>query len=261
MSAEEIVLFDISESIATITLNRPDRRNALSVAAAERLYDLWEEVDRRDDIRAVVLTAASCGTFCAGMDLKEASELRASRGIDVLTMIRDPFHERMRKVRVPIIAAMTGHFAAGGFMLSLNSDLRVGLAGTSGGITEAKRGRGSPWAMPLLWQLPQPLLMEMVLTGELQTVERLQAIGFVNHIEPTPESVLAKALSLAETIRDNAPLSVLAGKRSILRAMDVGCEEGLLQAKRIYERVYASDDAQEGPRAFAEKRPPVWTGK
>ena len=78
-------LWEVSGKVATITLNRPGRRNALSVAAAERLYDLWEEVDRRDDIRAVVLTAASCGTFCAGMDLKEASELQASRGIDVLT--------------------------------------------------------------------------------------------------------------------------------------------------------------------------------
>lgn len=261
MPADEIVLFGVSEGIATITLNRPERRNALSVAAAERLYDLWEEVDRRDDIRVVILTAAACGTFCAGMDLKEANELRASRNVDVLTLIRDPFHERMRKVRVPIIAAMTGHFAAGGFMISLNADLRVGLAGTSGGITEAKRGRGSPWAMPLLWQIPQPVLMEMMLTGELQTVERLQSLGFVNHLEPTVEAVLTRAQALAETIRDNAPLSVSAAKQSILRTMDVGCAEGLEQAKRIYEHVYASDDAQEGPRAFTEKRPPVWTGK
>ncbi|WP_436639721.1 enoyl-CoA hydratase-related protein [Microbaculum sp. FT89] len=261
MLAAETVLFEDSEGIATITLNRPERRNALSVAAANRLYDLWEEVDRRDDIRVAILTAAPCGTFCAGMDLKEASELRATRGVDVLTLIRDPFHERMRQVRKPIIAAMTGHFAAGGFMISLNADLRVGLAGTSGGITEAKRGRGSPWAMPLLWQMPQPILMEMVLTGELQTIERLHALGFVNHIEPTVEAVLARARSLAATIRDNAPLSVAAGKESILRTMDLGCAEGLESAKRIYEHVYASEDAQEGPRAFAEKRPPVWSGK
>jgi enoyl-CoA hydratase/carnithine racemase len=261
MPADEIVLFEVSDGIATITLNRPERRNALSVAAAERLFDLWEEVDGRDDVRAVILTAAACGTFCAGMDLKEASELRASRGIDVLTMIRDPFHERMRKVRAPIIAAMTGHFTAGGFMLSLNADLRVGLAGTNGGITEAKRGRGSPWAMPLLWQMPQPVLMEMVLTGDVQPVERLHTLGFVNYVEADLEAVMTRAGTLAATIRDNAPLSVAAGKQSILRTMDLGCAEGLEEAKRIYDHVYASDDAQEGPRAFAEKRPPVWTGK
>ncbi|CAN0557053.1 unnamed protein product, partial [Laminaria digitata] len=160
MTPDETVIFDCSkDGIATITLNRPERRNALSAAAAERLYDLWEQIDADRQIRAVVLTATPCGTFCAGMDLKEASAIREEQGIDVLSTIRDPFHERMRQVRVPIIAAMTGHFAAGGFMLSLNADIRVGLAGTSGGITEVKRGRGSPWAMPLLWQLPQPVLM------------------------------------------------------------------------------------------------------
>ena len=260
MLPNEIVFFEVEDGLATITLNRPERRNALSVAAADRLHDLWEEVDRRPDIRAVILTAAPCGTFCAGMDLKEASELRAQHGADVLQMIRDPFHERMRQVRAPIIAAMTGHFAAGGFMLSLNADIRIGVAGTSGGITEVKRGRGSPWAVPLLWQMAQPVLMEMVLTGEPQSIERLHALGFVNYVEPTPEAVLERARALARIIVANAPLSVAAGKRSLLRAMSLGCDGGLAEAKQIYRSVYASHDAQEGPRAFAEKRAPVWTG-
>ena len=260
MSADQIVGFDCADGIATITLNRPDRRNALSVAAVERLYDLWETIDARPEIRVVVLTAAPCGTFCAGMDLKEASEIQASRGVDVLTLLRDPFHQRMRSVRVPIIAAMTGHFAAGGFMLSMNADIRIGVAGTSGGITEAKRGRGSPWAVPLLWQVPQPIFMEMVLTGESQSIERLYDLGFINYIEPNAEAVLDRAYRLARTICQNAPLSVAAGKKSILTAMDLGCEGGLDEAKRIYEHVYASEDAQEGPRAFAEKRAPIWRG-
>ncbi|MEP9348848.1 enoyl-CoA hydratase-related protein [Xanthobacter sp. KR7-225] len=259
MLPDEIVQFEASAGLATITLNRPERRNALSVAAAERLFDLWEEVDRRPDIRAVILTAAPCGTFCAGMDLKEASSIGATGG-DVLEMIRDPFHERMRRVRAPIIAAMTGHFAAGGFLLALNADIRIGVAGTSGGITEVKRGRGSPWAVPLLWQLPQPVVMEMVLTGESQPIERLHALGFVNHVEPTAEAVLARARALARVIVANAPLSVAAGKQSLLRAMSLGCDDGLAEAKRIYRSVYDSRDAQEGPRAFAEKRAPVWTG-
>ena len=259
MHPDEIVQFEAADGLATITLNRPERRNALSVAAAERLFDLWEEVDRRSDIRAVILTAAPCGTFCAGMDLKEASSIGA-RGGDVLQMIRDPFHERMRRVRAPIIAAMTGHFAAGGFMLSLNADIRIGVAGTTGGITEAKRGRGSPWAVPLIWQMPQPLVMEMVLTGEPQPIERLHAVGFVNYVEPTAEEVLERARALARIIIANAPLSVAAGKQSLLEAMSLGCDAGLAEAKQIYRSVYDSRDAQEGPRAFAEKRAPVWTG-
>jgi len=261
MTPEDIVLFENSNGIAMITLNRPERRNALSVAAVERLYDLWEEIDATPEIRVVILTAAPCGTFCAGMDLKEASEIRAERGVDVLSLLRDPFHERMRRVRAPIIAAMTGHFAAGGFMLTLNADLRIGVAGTMGGITEAKRGRGSPWAAPLLWQVPQPVFMEMVLTGELQSIERLYDLGFVNYVESSASAVMDRAWALARIIHANAPLSVAAGKKSILHAMSAGCEDGLDEAKRIYEHVYASEDAQEGPLAFAQKRDPVWRGR
>jgi enoyl-CoA hydratase/carnithine racemase len=257
----DVVLLQIDAQIATLTLNRPERRNALSVAAANRLYEIWEEIDRRDDVRAVILTAADCGTFCAGMDLKEAAEIKAAQGVDVLTLIKDPFHERMREVRKPIIAAMTGHFTAGGMMLSLNADLRVGLAGTMGGITEAKLGRGAPWAMPLLWMLPQPIVMEMMLAAGLIPIERFLALGFINFVETTEHAVRARARALAEQIRDNAPLSVLAAKQSILATMNLGCAGGLAEAKRIYAKVYSSEDAQEGPRAFAERRTPVWRGR
>ncbi len=261
MSADEAVRFAVADGIATITLDRPERRNALSIAAAERLHELWDRIDLDESVRVAILTSADCGTFCAGMDLKEAAEIQRERGIDVLQALEDPFHERMRRVRKPIIAAMTGHFTAGGMMLCLNSDLRVGLAGTMGGITEAKLGRGSPWAVPLLWMLPQPIVMELTLTGELMPIERLRDLGFVNHVEATPEAVRERASTLARRIRDNAPLTVAAGKAALLRAMDLGCAMGFAEAKRIYAPVYASEDAQEGPRAFAEKRPPAWKGR
>ena len=103
--------------------------------------------------------------------------------------------------------------------------------------------------------------MELILTGESQSIERFKEIGFVNYVESSVEDVLTKAWSLAETIASNAPLSVAAGKEAVLRTMDLGCAEGLEEAKRIYEPVYASEDAQEGPRAFAEKRAPVWSGR
>src|SRR5690606_15972152 len=145
---------------------------------------------------------------------------------------------------------------AGGMMLSLNCDLRIGLRGTKGGIAEAKVGRGSPWGVPLLWMLPQAILMEMTLTGEFMPIERLHELGFVNHIADTPDEVRAQALQLAQRIEANAPLSVRAGKASILRAAAVGVDAGLDEAVNIYAPVYASEDAQEGMRAFAEKRPP-----
>jgi len=255
------VEYEVADGVATITINRPERRNALSVAAAERLRRLWDEVDGDHAVRVVILTSADCGTFCAGMDLKEASDVRRERGCDILEILSDPFYERMRSVAKPIVAAMTGHFAAGGMVLALNSDLRVGLAGTRGGITEAKVGRGSPWAVPLLWMLPQPVLMELTLTGELMPVERLHALGFVNYVEPTPAAVRARAAALAASVRDNAPLTVLAGKASLNAAMSLGCQAGLTHAKEIYRPVYASEDAKEGPLAFAEKRAPRWQGR
>lgn len=259
-SIDEAVIFTVDDGIATITLNRPQQRNALSIAAMEGLYQAWERIDADPAIRVAILTSSDCGTFCAGMDLKEASRVKAETGKDILTFFKDPFHFRMRRVKVPIVAAMTGHLIAGGMLMSLNSDLRVGLEGTRVGITESKIGRGSPWGMPLLWMLPQAMVMEMVLTAELLPIERLNELGFVNYLESTPDAVRARALKLATTIRDNAPLSVKAGKRALLTAMSVGCDTGLEMAWHIYRTAYESDDAQEGARAFAEKRKPVWKG-
>lgn len=262
MSAQQdILLYEKRDYIATVRLNRPEQRNALSVALIERLHAIWSSVDDDPEVRVIVLTGADCGTFCAGMDLKEAARIRKEEGVDVLSKLKDPFHECMREVRKPIIAAMNGDLPAGGMMLSLNCDLRVGLRGSRAAITETQRGRGSPWAVPLLWQMPQPLLMELVLTGDWMPIERLYGVGYVNYLEPTSEAVRARAQALAERIRDNAPLSVMAGKASLMKAMTLGCDAGMIEAKRIYKPVYASEDAIEGPRAFAEKRKPVWKGR
>lgn len=261
IAPQDLLLCEKRDLIATVTLNRPAQRNALSVALVERLYAVWASVDADPEVRVVILTAAECGTFCAGMDLKEAARIRAEEGVDVLTKLRDPFHDCMRRVRKPIIAAMNGDLPAGGMLLALNCDLRVGLRGSRAAISEAQRGRGSPWAVPLLWMMPQPLLLEMVLTGEWMPIERLYDVGFVNYLEPDAAGVRARARALAERIRDNAPLSVLAGKESLLKAMTLGCDPGIAEARRIYQHVYASEDAIEGPRAFAEKRSPVWKGR
>lgn len=258
---EQWVEFSKQDGIATIRLNRPERRNALAISMVNRLHDLWEEVDHDNEIRAVILTAAPCPTFCAGMDLKEASEVKQSTGRDVLEFLKDPFHQRMRRVRQPIIGALTGDLMAGGMLLSLNCDLRVAQTGIRVGITEAKVGRGSPWGVPLLWMIPQAVLMELTLTGNLLPVEQLYQYGFINYLEDDYDAVLKRATTLATTIRDNAPLSVAAGKKSILAAANLGADAGIDYAEAIYEKVYSSEDAQEGPRAFAAKRPPQWKGR
>jgi enoyl-CoA hydratase len=261
MSDREPVRYAAEESIVTITLDRPERKNALSVEAMNGLTEAWGRVEADPAARVVVLTSTDCGVFSAGLDLKQAAEIRARDGVDILTLMRDPLQTAMRAVSKPIIAAMTGSLMAGGMMLALNCDLRVGLRGTRAGITEVKMGRGTPWAVPLLWMLPQPMLMELVLTGETMPIERLAEHGFVNYLEDTPDAVRARAQQLSRRIAEGAPLSVKAAKASVLAAMDLGYERGVIEANRLHVETYASLDAIEGPRAFAEKRKPVWQGK
>ena len=261
MSDENPIRYQVEDGLATVTIDRPERKNALSWQAMEGLTSAWERAEQDSAVRVIVLTSADCGVFCAGMDLKQAAEIRAQEGVDLTSKARDPMQNNMRTVSKPIVAAMTGSLMAGGMMLTLNCDVRVGLRGTRAGITEVKVGRGSPWAVPLLWMVPQPILMEMVLTGETMPIERLHDCGFINYLEDTPDQVRARAVRLARTIIEGAPLSVKAAKASVLAAMDFGRATGLVEANKLHAPAYASRDAIEGPRAFAEKRKPVWQGQ
>jgi len=261
MSEKSPILFSIDGGIATITLNRPERRNAINVATDARLKQIWDEIDKNDAIRVAILTGSDCGTFCAGMDLKEAAELRQTKGIDILELLGDPSQPRMREIKKPMIAAINGHAPAWGTLFALNCDLRVGLAGTTMAITEVHRGRGSPWAMPALWQMPAPLLLELTLVGDPMPIERFHQIGFINYLEPTVPKVMARARAMAERIASAAPLSVQAAKQSAMAAMDIVTGHALKEARYIHEKAYTSEDAIEGPRAFAEKRKPVWKGR
>lgn len=261
MSDQEPVHYAAAGGIVTITIDRPERKNALSVEAMNALTEAWARLEADPSARVAILTSADCGVFCAGLDLKQAAEIRARDGVDILTLMRDPMQTAMRKVTKPIIAAMTGSLMAGGMMLAIKSDLRVGLRGTRAGITEVKMGRGTPWAVPMLWMLPQPILMELVLTGETVPIERLAEHGFLNYLEGTPDAVRSRALRLAQAVVEGAPLSVKAAKASVLAAMDLGYVRGVTEADRLHAEVYASQDAIEGPKAFAEKRKPVWQGR
>src|SRR4051794_16370785 len=117
------IRYDAKDGIATVTIDRPERKNALSWQAMEGLTDAWERAEGDASVRVVILTSADCGVFCAGMDLKQAAEIKAREGVDLTTKARDPMQGNMRSVTKPIIAAMTGSLMAGGMMLSLNCDL------------------------------------------------------------------------------------------------------------------------------------------
>ncbi len=244
--------------VGVITFSRPEALNALCDELTTELATVLAAFEKDGGIGCVVLTGSK-KAFAAGADIKE---LQARDFVGLY--MHDPFAETWEAVarfRKPIIAAMTGSLMAGGMMLSLNSDLRFGLRGARVGITEVKIGRGSPWAAPALTMLPQPILMEIVLTGDLMPIERLHEYGFTNYLEDTPDAVRARACELAKRVASGAPLSVIAAKASVRATMDLGCEAGLEEGKRLHEVVYASQDAIEGPRAFAEKRAPVWQGR
>lgn len=256
----EILIFEKKEHIAYLTLNRPDQRNAINLEMYRHLTETWDRINEDNGIRVVIVTGAGGKVFSAGMDLKEVARLRKEEKKDFLKLVDDPFLLKMRSVKKPIIAAINGDVFAGGFLLSLNSDMRVAVEGTTFAISESQIGRGSPWAIPLLWMLPLGIIMELTLTGDAISADRMYQMGFINRLVKRDE-LMPTAVGIAERIRDNAPLSVMAAKESLLRGMDLGLEAGFKRAFEIYESVYSSEDAQEGPRAFAEKRKPVWKGR
>jgi enoyl-CoA hydratase len=259
MADGSAVLYEKKDSIGIITLNRPERMNAISVEVWNALDDIWTTVDNDDEVRVLVITGAGEKAFCAGMDLKQQAELSAM-GKDIIKEVKDPYMKNMRKVKKPIIAAVNGIAAAGGFLIAENSDLRVASKNATFSIREAKVGRGSPWAVPLLWMMPLGITLELTMTGEPLTADRAYQVGFVNKLAE-PGDTLNQSLKMAEIIRDNAPLSVIASKLSLYEAMSLGCEKGMARADEIYEMVYKSEDAIEGPKAFAEKRKPQWKGR
>ena len=253
----DAVLFEVSEpGIAVLTINRPDSRNALGKDVREGLFAGWERFEQDKDLRVAILTAAGDKAFCAGGDLKEMAQMK----LDVPPPGMFPVPGDTIEVSKPTIAAVNGVAYAGGWLIAQACDLCVASETARFAITEAKVGRGSPWAVPLIHMVPQRIFMEIVLTGDPITAQRAYEVGLVNKVT-APENLRDEALALARRIAANAPLSVLAGKETVHLATEMGKTAALRAARHAWERAYRSLDAQEGPKAFAEKRNPVWRGE
>lgn len=253
----DAVLYELrDDGIAVITINRPEQRNCLSRDVRDGLFAAWGRFEEEEAARIAILTGAGDKAFCAGGDLKEMVET----GMAVPARDFIPLSYDNLQLTKPTIAAVNGYAFAGGWAIAQNCDLCVASTNAKFAITEVKVGRGSPWASPLIHMIPQRIFMEVVLTGKPITAERAYEIGLVNRLAE-PGSALDAAIELALEVLDGAPLSVKAARETVMLATEMGRSAALQAARAAHELTYNSEDAQEGPRAFAEKRKPVWKGR
>ncbi|WP_040800616.1 enoyl-CoA hydratase/isomerase family protein [Nocardia higoensis] len=254
--SEDAVLFDARpDGIAVITLNRPERRNCLSKDVRAGLFSAWERFERDPALRIAVLTGAG-KAFCAGGDLREMVDT----GMTVPPREMFPLPYDTIELSKPTIAAVNGAAFAGGWMIAQACDLCVAATTAKFAVTEVKVGRSSPWAAPLIHMIPQRVMMEILLTGDPIDAQRAYEIGLVNRVAE-PDRLMSTALELAGRIVAGAPLSVAAARQTVMLATEMGRSAALQAARHASTRCYESDDAQEGPRAFAAERTPRWTGR
>ncbi len=253
---DETVRYEVTDHIATITLDRPEARNALNEATRRALGEAFSRFAEDESARVAILTATGDKVFCAGGDLKEMSDTQ----LKVPPPDFIPYWNRTVHTDKPVIVAVNGHAFAGGFLLTQMCDLCIAADTATFAITEAKRGRGAPWAGPLPWLVPPRIAMELLITAEPITAQRAYDVGLVNKVVPLA-ALQEEARRMAEIIAHNAPLSVRAGKRMVYAVAKKAWDESLEIGEALYEPVYLSEDAQEGPLAFKEKRAPQWKGK
>ena len=253
----DAVLFDArDDGIAIITLNRPESRNALGKDIRQGLFGAWERFERDPALRIAILTGAGDKAFCAGGDLKEMTETHMTvPPRDFIPVPGDNI-----ELSKPTIAAVNGAAFAGGWLLAQSCDLCVASTSAKFAITEVKVGRSSPWAAPLIHMIPQRVMMEIVLTGKPITAQRAYEIGLVNRLAE-PAQLMETALAFAAEILEGAPLSVRAARDMVMLSTEMGRSAALRSARHVSEYCYMSEDAQEGPLAFAQKRRPDWKGR
>lgn len=262
---QQAVLTERRGRVLLVTLNRAAARNAVNLAVTLGLGDALEEAERDRDIWAVVVTGAGDKAFCAGADLKAISRGESLAPADPARAAWGFAGYVTHHISKPTIAAVNGFALGGGTEISLASDLVVAADTASFGLPEVKRGiyaaAGGVFRLPT--QIPKKVAMEMILTGEPITAQRALELGLVNRVVPRAE-VVAAALELAGQITANAPLSVQASKRianGIINGQ-VAAEAASWELSRTEGRpLRGRADAAEGPRAFAEKRPPNWQAR
>jgi enoyl-CoA hydratase len=267
---EPHVLYEKRDGIAYVTLNRPGKRNAFSPEMLVRLCDIWKEVAIDREVRVALVTGAGDEAFSSGGDL----------GITIPLMMRtrEPIGEweerfsadRKQLYRAilrdadffkPVVVAINGHALAGGAEFALATDIRVMSSEATIGVTEVRRGliAGGGSLVRLARQVPWAMAMELALVGEPVSAQQALAMGLVNRVVP-PDQVLATAEELARKISLGAPVALAKSKEAMVRSNGLPFDEAFAIEAQCTKDNAATADAKEGPRAFMEKRPPVFTG-
>ena len=258
------LLMDRDGPVVVLTMNRPTRRNAMTLAMFGRLADAWDEIDADETIRACILTGAG-DHFCAGMDLRAmAGDADATDDYDVAgRMERDGsgwIYDGLLKTRhprVPIIAAVEGNAIAGGTEILQGTEIRVAGEGATFGVSEARWSLypGGGLAVRLARQIPFTEAADILLTGKHVTAGEARAIGLIGQVVPDGKA-LERAHEIATVVAANGPLAVEAILRTLRETAGMTEAEAFAFEEPLSRSVFASDDAKEGPRAFAEKRSP-----
>jgi enoyl-CoA hydratase/carnithine racemase len=254
-TSDDVLIYELRDGVAWLTLNRPDARNALNHALREALRAAFARFAADEGARVAILRGAG-PVFCAGADLKEMAET----GLTIPPPDWIPHLQRGAMLDKPVIAAVRGSALAGGFLLAQMADLCVAAQDAVFGITEARWGRGAPWAAPLPWMIPPRVALELLLVAQPISAARAYELGLVNRLT-APDQLDEVAGALAAAIAANAPLSVRAAKRMVHEVAGLPLARAFELADELWAPAYLSEDAQEGPRAFRERRPPRWKGR
>lgn len=255
MSAAQTVLTERDGAVLIVTLNRPDRRNAIDRATSEAVAAAMDSFDADEALRVAILTGAG-GHFCAGMDLKAFLEGERVElpGRGLAGLIQTP-------PKKPLIAAVEGYALAGGFEIALACDMIVASENAQFGLPEVRRGliAGSGGLVRLPERMPRQIAMECALTGRMIPAAEAERWGLINRLCPAG-AALDTAREMAREIAENAPLALAASKRVVTESGRWSADELWPRQNEILETVITSNDAREGAAAFAEKRPARWTG-
>ena len=249
------VIYEIKEGIAYITLNRPEKLNAIAPPMRQQLWDAFQDVDKNPDVRCAIVTGAG-RAFSTGHDLVAMAAGGANEGPST-----GDLYVVQSNIWKPIISAINGICLAQGCGIALGSDIRIASSKAEFGWPQAKRGIASVSGPALLSQVvPRNIAFEFLFTGDFVDAHKALELMLVNYVVE-PDQVMAKSEEIAQKITANAPLSLAAIKEASIKGSEMGLEDRVKFAQNKRNEVLESEDAKEGVLAFAEKRAPVWKGR